>query len=492
MMSNRNRLGTFRAYWLAMVICLAAFMQGYDSGVAGGVLTMKPFRRDYRYAQSEQTRVNSLSVGLQNLGSFLASFAIFPFTAKYGRRLSIMVSSAIFCLGALIETINTHSLYAWYISRVVAGIGQGGCSVVVPAYCAEMAPKEIRGRLGSLYQWMYTLGICVSYWCDYAVVRSIPNVSQQWQIPVGIQILAGGLLFLGMFTVKESVRWLVKQKRAEEAWKSLIWIRADDGAVTASEYEEIRRGISDESQITEGVRLQDLLEPANRYRLFLASMIFLFQQGTGATALAYFGPQFFKLLVGPGDMDLLLTGLFGAVKVVACSVFIIFLSERFGRRVLLLSGGLVMAACMFSTALVYKYLPPPGDGQLTPAGIATVALLFINIVAYNWSWGTVPWIYVAEIFPTRIRDVGMAVGLSIHWLFSFVFSISTPYMIQEMQWGIFLFYAALDSIMVIFSWFLVKETRGESLERMAEIFEGKKCAASKADGSEHIEDISRD
>jgi len=69
-----------------------------------------------------------------------------------------MLSSAIFCIGAIIETINTHSMAAFYVGRVVAGVGLGAASVVVPMFSSEMAPKELRGQIGSFFQLFYTFG----------------------------------------------------------------------------------------------------------------------------------------------------------------------------------------------------------------------------------------------------------------------------------------------------------------------------------------------
>ena len=158
---------------MAVVLFISALMQGYDSGVGGGVLTLTSFRKDFGYTVPQKTKVNSLTVGLQQLGAFLSCFVIFPITEKIGRRKAIMLSSSVMVIGVIIQTINTHSLTSWYISRIIAGFGQGGSSVVVPIFCAEMAPKEIRGRLGSMYQWMYTLGVFTSYWGDYVNISSI-------------------------------------------------------------------------------------------------------------------------------------------------------------------------------------------------------------------------------------------------------------------------------------------------------------------------------
>jgi hypothetical protein len=82
-------------------------------------------------------------------------------------------------------------------------------------------------------------GIFTSYWVDYAVLKRIAPSARQWQIPIGLQLVPAALLGLGMFTLKESVRWLTKVGRHEEAWQSLIWIRADDSQDTVDEMEEI-------------------------------------------------------------------------------------------------------------------------------------------------------------------------------------------------------------------------------------------------------------
>ena len=132
--------------------------------IIGGVLTMKPFENDFRYGAKEATTVSSLAVSLQQLGAFVACFAIWAVTKRVGRRWAIAGCSVMFCIGAAIETANTHSKAAFYVGRVVAGLGLGGSSVVVPMFSSEMCPKQIRGQVGSFYQLMYTLGIFTSYW----------------------------------------------------------------------------------------------------------------------------------------------------------------------------------------------------------------------------------------------------------------------------------------------------------------------------------------
>jgi len=109
---------------------------------------MKSYQHDFGYTVEQETRVASLAVGLQQLGAFLACFAISPVTHRLGRQKSIVICSVVFSVGALLQSINTHSLATFYAGRIVSGIGLGGSSVVVPMYSSEMVPKDIRGQVG--------------------------------------------------------------------------------------------------------------------------------------------------------------------------------------------------------------------------------------------------------------------------------------------------------------------------------------------------------
>lgn len=104
-----------------------------------------------------------------------------------------------------------------------------------------MAPKNIRGMLGSMFQFFFTLGVMTSYWIDYAVDKHMPATTAQWQVPVGLQLAPGAILGLGMLLTKESTRWLAKVGRHEEAMKSLVWVRGYEGPEVEAEYVTPRR-----------------------------------------------------------------------------------------------------------------------------------------------------------------------------------------------------------------------------------------------------------
>jgi len=356
---------------------------------------LQSFERDYGYTKTSATRFTSLANSLQQLGAFLSCFLIGPVTRRFGRKGSIVASSIIFCIGALVQTIPTGSFATFCVFRFISGVGLGSSSVVIPMFSSEMAPKAIRGQIGSFYQLFYTFGIFTSYWIDYGVKAGIAtSQSSQWQIPVGIQLVPGALLGLGVLTVPESTRWLTSKGRHEEAWKSLTWIRADSGADTQLEMEEIRNGVEMEQHAREGLTTKELVTNKSHLKLMVTSAaIFIAQQATGATAFAYYGPQYFALLVGnAGNRDLLLTAIFGAIKVAACLCFVVFVAEKVNRKAILIAGACFMGATMICTAAVVKTHPAPtsANPQVTHSGIATVALIYLFVIAYNFSWGPLP------------------------------------------------------------------------------------------------------
>jgi sugar porter (SP) family MFS transporter len=397
MRPRKPTLGEVRSNFFGLFVCTAGFLFGYDTGIVGGVLILDSFKNDFGINADNKTKISSLIVALQQAGAFVAALGCAPIADKLGRKKSIMLAMVIFVVGVIMEVVPSHSLALFYVGRVIAGLGLGSATAIVPQFNAEMAPKEIRGRVGSGMQWLFVWGVLLSYWVDYGVKVGMPSASRQWQIPVGLQAVPAGILGFGLLTQKESVRWLVKKNKLEEAWKSLTWIRASDSADVKAEFEEIKLGVHEEVIASQGRKKRELFEPANRYRLGLAFGVFLGQQNTGATALAYFGPQFFSLLAGGNATQaLLVTGLFGVIKVISTGTFLIFFSDRLGRKPVLFVSAILMAVCMFIVSIINKTVPPPAGGA-TPAGIGTVAMIFLTIFIYCFSWGPLPWVYVSEV-----------------------------------------------------------------------------------------------
>ena len=469
-----RKLGTFRAVLLVSLCCTGSFLFAYDTGIVGGVLTLPSFQRDFGYTEAEKTQVNSNAVSVLQAGAFFGCFLIWPITNYLGRRRSLMKCSVVFLIGTVLQILNTHRLSYFYAGRVISGLGTGGATVLVPMFSAEMAPKEIRGKLGSCFQLFFATGVAVSYWIDYAVTTSVSSEqSRQWQIPVGLQFVPGAAVGIGMLFVKESTRWLAKKGRNVEAFESLKWVRGgEDNEELRQEFAEIQSGIQQEIQASEGVTYKELLLPSNRYRIFLAFTIQLCAQLTGNTSLAYYAPQIFST-VGAGTSNMFLTGFFGIVKILGVLTFISFFVEKFGRKKPFILGAFAMGTLMLIIAVVVATHPPSSSSpntSISSAGIVAILIIYAEAFCFNMSWGPLPWLYISEIFPTRIREIGIAIGAASQWLFNFVMSQITPHAIERIGWGTFVLFAIFNYVIVVYSWLFLRETQGYSLEEMEVVF----------------------
>ncbi len=278
---------------------------------------------------------------------------------------------------------------------------------------------------------------------------------------------------LGMLLVKESVRWLAKKGRNEEAYESLLWVRGgDDTPEIRAEFSEILGGVELEIRQSEGLTWKELLLPSNRLRVFIAITVQLCAQLTGNTSLAYYAPQIFAT-IGAGNKSLFITGFFGLVKMAGVAVFMFFLVDRIGRKKPFMGGAFAMGSFMLIIAIIVATHPPKkntDNSGITSAGAAGIAMVYLEAFSFNMSWGPLPWLYIGEIFPSRIREIGIATGAASQWLFNFMMSQITPYAIENIGWRTFLMFAIFNYAIIFYSFFVIRETAHKSLEEMEVVF----------------------
>jgi sugar porter (SP) family MFS transporter len=379
-----------------------------------------------------------------------------------GRRLGLIVCSIVFTIGTILQIINSHTLGTFYAGRVIAGLGIGAATVLIPTYAAEMASKEFRGRLGACFQLFFATGVMIAYWVTYAVPKDESPGTHQWQLTLGLQLLPSSILFFGMCTVKESVRWLALKGKRDKAWESLLWVRGgEENEEIRQEFDEIIAGVEEEARVKEGFTFRELWLPANRYRIFVAFTVQMAAQFTGNTSLAYYATQIFST-VGAGNSAKLVTGFFGVVKVVGVSTFQLFVLDRIGRRVPFMAGAFAMGSFMLIISCIVATHPPSSDSSnhtASSAGIAAILMTYAEAFSFNMSWGPLAWLYIGEIFSNRTREVGVAVGAASQWLWNFIMSQVTPHAIANIGWRTFLMFAIFNYAIVAYSYLILKEVR---------------------------------
>lgn len=430
---------------------------------------------------SEYANVSGNIVSVLQLGCLFGALAIGPITQRYGRRPAFLITTTVFLIGSLMQVVagtnGSRSLGPIYAGRFIGGAGVGSTSMLVPIYISECAPKRIRGRCVGMMQLFNVTGISISYWTNYGVIRTIPTGPEQWRIPFGVQMIPGGMLFIGMLFLKESPRWLAEHDQVEKATKSLAWMRSSsvgDPIITA-EMDQIVESIEREKSIAKPGTMQSIREimasKSLRMRLFIGLVLQMAQQFSGTNAINYYSPSIFKSVgLSSTESDLLATGVYGVVKIVVTAIGLMIAIDQFGRRKSLMLGGAGQAVTMYIIGTIIKLVPPKVGGPIAAPSYVAIAAIFVYVSFYSFSFGPVVWVLTGELFPNHVRSFCVSLCVALQWLANYAIAKITPIMQANIGYGMFLFFGSCCAINVLFVAIFLPETKGVALESIGALF----------------------
>ena len=433
---------------------LGGLLFGYDTGVISGAILF--IKKDFGVSPFvEGAIVASLLLGAM----FGAAFAG-RLSDRLGRRRLILIAAVTFGVGAIVSAV-APSAGVLIAGRFVLGLAVGTAALVVPLYLSEIAPTAIRGAISSLNQLMIVTGILVAFLVNAAFASS-----GEWRVMLGLAVVPALILLVGMLKMPETPRFLVQSGEEDAAREVLDEVR--DGDRHEREIREIQKVDEKEGE----VGLRALLEPWVRPALIVAVGLAVFQQLVGINTIIYYAPTTLTN-VGYGDEAAIYANIVIGVLNVVMTVVAIRIVDRVGRKPMLLAGvsGMILSLLVLGLSLTLLAEPKsPSD----PAAIITLVCLGTFIVSFAATWGPVVWVMLPEVLPLSVRGTAMGVALFLHWGANFAVSQTFPVMLDA--WGpgtVFLGYAGMGLLALLFVWALVPETKGRSLEEIERGLEEK-------------------
>jgi SP family galactose:H+ symporter-like MFS transporter len=443
--SDAGLRGARFVYIAALFAALGGLLFGYDTGVISGALIF--IKREFAL----RTGAEEIVVSGVLLGATIG--AIFGGKAAdlFGRRRVLLVTAAIFGIGALASAL-APSPAVLILSRIVLGLAIGLASTNVPVYLSEVAPPHARGWVVSLFQLAVTVGIVVAYLTDYAFVSI-----EGWRWMLGLAVVPALVFGAGMFFLPETPRWLIRGGHHEAARRVLVRIR--DVTDVNIEIEEIKMSLA---QQTESGRWADLLRRQVRPALVVGLGLAIFQQITGINTVIYYAPKILQAAgfnSAPGAI--LATAGVGVVNV-GMTIMAMFLVDRVGRRPLLLVG--IAGMILTLGALGWSFRMSNPSGQL--AWTAVICLMGY-VASFAISLGPIFWLLIAEIYPLRIRGLAEGTAATFNWGSNLIVSLTFLTLLEELgASATFLLYALASVASWLFSYYLVPETKGRTLEQI--------------------------
>lgn len=424
-----------------IVGALGGLLFGFDTAVIAG--TTQQLTEIFHLTPTTL----GLTVFIGLAGTVIGALCSGVLGQKIGGREALRVMAILYTLSAI------GCAFAWdwnvlMVARFIGGLGIGGSSVLGPVYIAELAPAKWRGRMVGLFQINIVVGILLAYLSNYIITTQ--NLGAiQWRWEFGVAIVPSLLFLVMLYGIPRSSRWLVTTNQTEEAREVLELMGSPNSTAELQE-------IIDSVHLERGARQEPLFNGRYGKPIFLAISIGMFNQLAGINAILYYSNYIFASAGFSSNSAALQTVGVGLVNLLA-TLLGMSLIDKLGRKTLLLIGAIGMAFALLGVAAIFY----------THAHQAMLVwLLVMFILFFAISQGSVIWVYIAEVFPSRVRSKGQSVGSSSHWIMNALIAGAFPYIAARSQAAPFAFFAAMMLLQFFVVLFLYPETKGRSLEQI--------------------------
>lgn len=430
-----------KIFRISLIAALAGFLFGFDTVVISGAE-----KKLQLLWETSDAFHGTFVIGMALFGTVIgAIFGGIP-TNTFGRKKTLIWIGVLYTVSAIGSALAFDPT-SFGIFRFLGGIGIGASTVAAPTYISEIAPTTNRGRLVGMYQFNIVFGIMAAYLSNFLLSGLGEN---DWRWMMGVEAFPAIAYTLFTLKIPMSPRWLITRGNQTKATEILEDLQL--GITT----EEI---IADINQTSVGAGKKEHIFLAKyRFPLILAFLIAFFNQFSGINAFLYYAPRIFEM-AGLGESTALLSSIGIGVTNLIFTLLGIYLIDRLGRRQLMYIGsiGYIISLSLVATAFMLNW-----------SGMAVPIFLFLFIASHAVGQGAVIWVFISEVFPNHLRGSGQAFGSSVHWVLAWLIPSAIPLLMGTIGPGpVFVIFALMMVLQLLFVHFMMPETKGISLERLS-------------------------
>ena len=427
----------------SLTVALAGFLFGFDTVVISGANA--PIKELWETsAWFHGVFIMSMALWGTVLGSLAGGIP----TKLIGRRNTLIWVGILYLISAVGSGI-AQDPYSFSFFRFLGGIGVGASTVAAPAYISEISSAHSRGRLVALYQFNIVFGILLAFISNYLL--SGVGGSNDWRFMLGIEAIPAAVYCVLIFGVPKSPRWLVIEKNDETSALTTLQLIHDNGQDALDELQSIKDHNTAES------RSSNLFSGAFKKPLTLAFLLAFFNQLSGINFILYYAPVILEK-AGFASSDSLLSSIsIGGTNLIFTFVGV-YLIDRVGRKNLMYIGSIGYIISLSMVAYGFKT-----DASAT----FNLTFILVFIASHAVGQGAVIWVFISEIFPNSVRASGQAWGTGTHWVFAAIITMLGEVVIDAFpSWTIFAFFSIFMVLQLLFTHFMMPETKGVSLEEL--------------------------
>ncbi|CAO3643756.1 unnamed protein product [Cunninghamella blakesleeana] len=409
------------------------------------------------------------------LGAFLGALFGGLMADISGRKPLMLFSTGIFIFGNIMQ-VGGDRIPVFIGGRIVTDQG-------------ELAPKNKRGQLITIYQFAITLGIGIAYWVNYGCVQIVSDTS--WRLPFGLQLIPCLILAFCIPFIPESPRYLMSKNSDKDALETLAKVRGS-GSLTHPdvfiEYISIKQNILFERRYKNNGSYKKLFAKGpenNRKRLLIGVLAQCFQQLVGINIILMFAPQIMRASgLNNANSTLLANSISGTINIIM-TIPAFFLADRLSRRITMMAGSIL--CCIFLVIMTvlshtarFQYnqniwdqsstsmsqnqsTAPPPRTQEQRETVAFIAMIYLYVAPTGW-------IYPSELYGQGVRAKALSITTAFGWLLNYAILQLAPIMLDGIHGRTFAVLGCFCAAIAIIVYKLFPETQGKSLEEIDLIF----------------------
>jgi sugar porter (SP) family MFS transporter len=432
----------------AITVALAGFLFGFDTVVISGA--NQPIKELWDTSPLfHGTFIMSMALWGTVLGALMGGIPC----DRFGRKKTLFWIGILYLLSALGSALAPDP-YIFSFCRFIGGVGVGASSVAAPIYISEISSAKNRGKLVALYQFNIVFGIFIAFISNY-LLKGVGGASD-WRFMLGVEAIPALAYSLMVLRVPNSPRWLALKRQDDEGALSVLnLIYAKDRALV--KLKEIKEDLAD------AIKGDRLFQKKYSRVLWLGFLIAFFNQLSGINFVLYYAPEILERSGLAGKESLFSSISIGLVNLIFTFIGV-YLIDRLGRRQLIKIGSI---GYIVSLAMV---------GWCFYTGASSTLLLtfiLVFVASHAIGQGAVIWVFISEIFPNNVRASGQSFGTGTHWVFAAIITLITPLFLDKEEgvfgdnpWPIFIFFAMMMVLQLLWSIFKMPETKGVSLEEL--------------------------
>ncbi|TQS32868.1 hypothetical protein Golomagni_06802, partial [Golovinomyces magnicellulatus] len=459
--------GMIKLYGISFIMFLGATILGYDASLMGVLIAEPSFQKQFAAG------IAGIKIGLLTsmfaIGGVCALPFIGPMADTWGRRAGIMIGCAFIILGTIVQG-TSKQLSQYMAGRFFLGFGSGvGANASI--YVVEIAHPAYRGTMGGLFQCFYYLGSFLAAIVLRGCLHYKSNLA--WTVPTWFQLVLPAIVFIFCPFFPESPRWLFSHQKTEECKKVLTKYHGDgnaDSVFVSLQMREFKEELELRGADKRWWDYRSLFNSkASLYRVVLCSVaVAAFAQWTGQGAVSYFLPAVLKTMGIYKPAIIMDINIGIALASGICAVAGTCVLDRFGRRPMLIGCCMALVVTWVGTVVATQQFTvnPTNDN----AAHTSIAFIFLISMVFSVAYTPLQHLYPAECLSYEQRAKGgafTAMGTSAAALVNL---FATPIALEKIGWKTYCIWIATCSLMAIYYYFFMVETKGRTLEEMNYIF----------------------